>query len=172
MPLQVGTDSFATVTEAGAYLASVPDRGDWSGLELARREQLLRLATRLLDDLFEWCGEPADYNQALAFPRKWLPNKHQRSRNVYDWRFPYEASGIPDEIKQATAELAYRLNTKDFTKDTAVVDLDLTRAGTTGFGGGAFRRALPSAVVDMIPSNWYSRVDGAGESGSVRLTRA
>ena len=75
-------------------------------------------------------------------------------------------------MKDATAELAYRLHTKDFTADQVVADLDVAGAGSTQFGGGAFRRALPSAVIDMIPGQWYERISGSGESRPVRLTRA
>ena len=163
MALTVGTDSFVSVAEAGEYLASMPDRADWEPVEQPRKEQLLRLATRLLDDLFEWCGWPEDYNQRLAFPRVGLPNRHDGPRSDWWWR-PYAREGTPEEIRQATAELAYRLNSTDFTAENAVADLDLRGAsGGVAFGGGAFRRAIPSAVVDMIPSQWYSSVRGTGQ---------
>ena len=163
MALVVGTDSFVSEQEAGEYLASLPDRADWKDVPSERREQLLRLATRLLDDLFEWAGWPADYNQRLAFPRVGLPNRHDGPRRDWWWR-PYSREGTPEEIRQATAELAYRLNETDFTEDEVVADLDLRGSGTTTFGGGAFRRAIPSAVVDMIPSQWYVSVQGTGQA--------
>ena len=175
MAITIGRDAFVTVAEADAYLASIPDRESWAPLELPVKERYIRLATRLMDDMFDWEGWPVEYSQPLAFPRDGLHSRHgvdfEDDRYAWPYGF-YEPIGIPDKVKNATSELAYLLRETDFTEDEVVADLDLRGSGATTFGGGAFRRGLPSSVVDMIPNEWYEHVKGTGSVTSVKLMRA
>lgn len=177
MALVVGENAYITAAEAAVILAGIPDRTAWDGIDAARKDQLLQLATRLLDDLFDWVGQVEDRAQTLSWPRLYVPSRHSRHGTAW-WarsgssRSTDYVSGVPPEIKRACAELAFRLDTTDFTADSAVVDLDIRGAGDARFGPGAFRRALPSAVVDMIPDNWYRRVKGTGGVRSIPLSRA
>ena len=95
-------------------------------------------------------------DQALPFPRKGL-----RTRNGA----AVDSATVPELAQDATAELARRLGDADTTPNQVVKDLDILRAGDTSFGGGATRKVIPDAVMDMIPGP----ASGGGGYGGERL---
>jgi len=72
----------------------------------------LIMATRYLDQLI-FRGEPTTTNQALSFPRRFLPDPDAASSYVaLELRLRsdyYDQDTIPDRVKFATYELAFRL---------------------------------------------------------------
>jgi len=66
-----GSDSYATVAEADAYLAVRPgfDVTAWSELDEGDKELRLQLATQVLDTKLKFRGVRACKTQALAWPR-------------------------------------------------------------------------------------------------------
>ena len=90
-----------------------------------------------------------------------------------------DSTTVPELAQDATAELARRLGEADTTPNQVVKDLDILRAGDTSFGGGAIRKVIPDAVMDMLPGPatgsggydfdlsdygncWYIYVEGGG----------
>lgn len=67
MALIKGTNAYASVEEADAYLADGLDSG-WSALDPDTKAKALVSATRLLDTL-NWKGYAMDETQPLGFPR-------------------------------------------------------------------------------------------------------
>ena len=161
MAIEKGTDSYATVAEADAYHAGLPFNAAWAPLELPRKEQLLRLATRLIDENFEWYGSPVLISQPLAWPRFGLLTRQ--------WQV-VTGEEIPGLIVSATAEFALRLHTEDRTGEQVLEELQIRSASGTQFGD-VQRRVIPSAVRDIIPSEWVEHVRGFYDLGVVELMR-
>ncbi|WP_020184542.1 DnaT-like ssDNA-binding protein [Methylopila sp. 73B] len=94
MALLVGTDTYATLAEADAYLSS---RGvsAWDGAYPPAKEAALIEATAFLDAAFAWAGKIEDTAQALSWPRICVKDREGRT-----------LSGIPVAVKNAAIELA------------------------------------------------------------------
>ena len=153
MALTLGTDTLCELDRADSYNAAHPFGAAWSLHAGGHRENLLRLATMLETQLVRWCGSPTDKDQALPFPRKGL-----RTRNGA----AVDSTTVPELAQDATAELARRLGDADTTPNQVVKDLDILRAGDTSFGGGALRKVIPDAVMDMIPGPASGRTGYSG----------
>ena len=153
MALTLGTDTLCELDRADSYNAAHPFGAAWSLHAGGHRENLLRLASALLTQLVRWCGSPTDEDQALPFPRKGL-----RTRNGA----AVDDSTVPELTQDATAELARRLGDADTTPNQVVKDLDILRAGDTSFGGGALRKVIPDAVMDMYPGPASGRTGYSG----------
>ena len=161
MALVVGTDSLASVAEADAWIESVHGTADFFETR-GDGESLLRAATRDLVDLVDYHGMPTDEHQALPFPRKYLKTRNGAA---------LDSATIPEEMKRACAEQAYRSADRDPRKEQRLSDLDIRGAGGATFGGGAFRRVLYSAALDLIPRDWIRRV-WQGNRGSFPIARS
>ena len=151
--------AYADASHADAYHADHPYGDAWFAETPARRARLRTLATALLDRHYTWRGEPAAASQDRAWPRKGLATPQGEE---------IEDDAIPAILADACAEFARHLATTDRTADVALIDMDIRSASGTGFGGGAVRRVIPSAVADMIPSAWGSL---RSSRGSVDLER-
>ena len=62
-----------------------------------------------------------------------------------------DSTTVPELTQDATAELARRLGDSDTTPNQVLRDLDILAAGDVSFGGGALRKVIPDAVMDMYP---------------------
>jgi hypothetical protein len=128
MTITVGTDTYATVAEADAYLANFYVSTDvqlvaWDALSDGDKEIYLRNATRSLERLF-FIGRKYADNQTLSFPREVpqpFPNRRWEGNEItvrltlgeeYDPSYsPYYLGNgnIPDAIKYAQIEEALEL---------------------------------------------------------------
>ena len=142
MALTLGTDTLCELARANTYNGAHPFGAAWDLHATGHKENLLRLATMLFTQLVQWCGSPTDEDQALPFPRKGL-----RTRNGAE----VGSSTVPELAQDATAELARRLGDADTTPNQVLRDLDILKAGDVSFGGGALRKVIPDAVMDMYP---------------------
>lgn len=96
MSLTVGTDTYVSLANADTYWANHYDSADWDAATDANKEKALRVATQYVDKRYSWIGShPGTSSQNLAWPRLNAVDKQGRTR-----------TGIPDEIKDATAWLA------------------------------------------------------------------
>lgn len=162
--LTVGTDAYCSRADADMFHEKHPHNAAWEDAAPDQRDRLLRLATRLIDDHFDWCGWPRNTNgQALAWPRYGL-------RELHGWQL-LDSDAIPERIRDATAQLALALAAEDRTEDQVLADLDIRASGDTQFGGGARRKPIPDVVADMIPGHWGMLRAGSSGVGSVRLAR-
>ena len=165
-------NSYVTLVEAAAYFdARLPMSTPWDDND--NKEASLIMATRLLDAFFRgsrvlapaygsiaafyrigptWNGTPTSTTQRLAWPRSGLLTQNGAA---------LDSTTIPQEIKDATCELAGQLAVKDTTLDNAAAALGITdvKAGpvSVSFRDGAILgKPLPDAVLLLIPSDWYT----------------
>lgn len=171
------SNSYSSMAEANAYHeARLPLDPAWvpSGETEA---SLLIMATRVLDSMavarkvlrFDgrggpqgrpyyvtsraWTGEVATATQALAWPRTGMTDRLGRT---------ILSTVVPNELKEATAELAGQLKAGDRTLDltAAVEGISEVKAGSVAvkFASDliAARQVLPEAVVALLPPSWLT----------------
>jgi hypothetical protein len=166
------SNSYLTVAEADAYfdtrIALVPP---WSAA--ADPDAALIMATRVLDALAQpfktfvpgppgdpgyyrvrrqWTGAAATSTQRLAWPRTGM-----LTRNGY----PIASTVIPQELKDATAELAGQLLAQDFTLNNAVAQQGIAsvKAGSVAVSfrdDFIFKQVIPDAVYDLLVQSWLT----------------
>ncbi len=150
-------NSYATLAEATAYaeahvsgatwlaLEAVDDAGDNNGSGVDQQERALQMATRLLDQWYEWCGYTASSTQALLWPRAGVvgPSGYLIANDT-----------IPVLVRDAACELARTLIGSDRTADldVEVQGLDSLKVGSIEmkFKGAASTKAIPNAVMAMV----------------------
>lgn len=159
-------NSYATLAEANSYHETHPHASAWAGTEDAKNRALVT-ATRLLDENFRWFGWPATSNvQVLGFPRSGLYYRD-------GWR-AIPVTVIPQELKDATSELARHLLTSDVTAESDIDTQGIT-ALTAGpvslqFSGAAkVGSIVPPQVVRMVR---HLGAEISRRSSSVPLVRA
>ena len=153
MALTVGVDAYASLAGSNTYNTADPYGGGWADLDNERKEALIRLATRLLDEGFRWLGDPAASSQALGWPRSGLETRQGAE---------VDSTAVPTPIADATAEFARRLDAEDLRADQPIADMKIIKAGDTSFDEGVVRKVIPAAVVDMIPAAWVATAPSSG----------
>lgn len=99
MAVTVGTDSYLSVADADTYWSD-RNNSTWDDAQTADKEKALREATQYIDGAYDFIGEhPGSLSQKLAWPRNNAVVTSGNLRGV-------QVTGIPDQIKDATAELA------------------------------------------------------------------
>lgn len=174
-------NSYATTAEAASYFdARLSLSTPWDDND--NKEASLIMATRLLDAFFRgskvvvpaigsvaafykvgptWLGTSTSTTQRLAWPRSGLLTQNGAA---------LDSATIPQEIKDATCELAGQLAVKDTSLDNAAAALGITdvKAGpvSVSFRDGAILgKPLPDAVLLLIPADWYTEEQIFGTSG-------
>lgn len=95
-------DAYLSEADADTYMtAYLRAPVAWSGATTAEKEQALREATQLLDVLFgrRWVGYKASASQALHWPRLGGVDLHG---------YAIASTSVPQKVKDATCELAWR----------------------------------------------------------------
>jgi len=144
-------NSYATLAEAEAYHATHLNSADWNTASDATKIVALIMATRILDNLYEWSGAVTTVTQRLLWPRVGILAKNRLS-NVDD-------TTIPEELKFATSELAAQLIIEDLTLDSDIQVKQITslRAGpiSLSFDASAvIAKVITDSVYYLIPSGW------------------
>jgi hypothetical protein len=131
-----------------------------------RLTRALLTATALIDDKFEFDGDPTTTTQALAWPRLGLTTKTGAELS---------STTIPSALEDATAQLAWQL-----LKDTHLANQNNDLAGVTRIKAGrAFEiefaeganlapTVIPDNVARML-ARWGTRI---GKTGVLKLVRA
>lgn len=137
------SDSYADVSFGDTYFASLGGSPSWSGANTATKTAALRAATQYLDLRFgrSMNGQRLSTTQALSAPR---------TRIVFDGRV---VTGIPNELKKATAEAANRWiqDPAQLLPDEAAgsnvtsksVDIGGIRIGKSFVGGASTSKSFP-----------------------------
>lgn len=102
MALTLNTDSYISVEEYHEYILNIYGLNISNGVQVSD-EANLRRASKYLDSGWEWRGTPTDSDQALEFPRNIIELVKNR---VVD------SALVPDDIRNACAEVAYVLKLK------------------------------------------------------------
>ena len=151
--LVVGTNSYATVSEADTYHDEHLYAEDWTGASTPTKTVSLIMATRTLESKYDWAGwqtQTVDEGQVLAWPRNSLVDIDKIST--------LDENTIPDQIKWATAELARNLIISN-----RIADSDIETQGITSLSAGpislSFKdsvkaKVMPDHVKALIPPWW------------------
>lgn len=180
-PNAAGANSYATRAEAQTYFDT---RLTVAGWDAGDQDVLLMMATRLIDAMFSprrvwmpptigvnaragyyivrptWTGTRATANLSrLAWGRDGMVDRNGTAiaNNIF-----------PIELKEATAELAGALGTKDTTLDNDIAVQGITdiKAGpislSFGQGAAALSKTLPESVLDLLVPSWFTQqfIDG------------
>jgi hypothetical protein len=115
----------------------------WTGAADEVREPALLWATKLLDKLMEWNGDPATSDQALRWPREGAYNQDG---------VEIESDVIPQDIIDATCEFARILIATDRTADVANVGMKSFKAGSLSISWDKADRMsmLPKSVWVLV----------------------
>jgi hypothetical protein len=164
-PGAVDANSYCSVAEGDSYHETHLYASAWNSASITTKEIALIHATRLLDDMYEWAGWATEDEQPLMWPRETVLTK-----NGQDW---LDDDVIPQDLKNATAEMARNLIIGDRTEDNAVETQGL-RSLTAGSVSLSFKdsvqaKVVPDAVVNLIPDHW-GRLKGS--DGMLEVARA
>lgn len=171
----VASNSYLTLAEANTYFASRLSLDPPWVTTGATAEALLIMATRVLDSMavarkvlrFDgrggpqgrpyyvtsraWTGAVATATQALGWPRTGMFDRLGRA---------ISENAIPNELKEATAELAGQLLAGDRTLDNPAVlqGISEVKAGSVQvkFAEMIQHAVLPGAVIALIPPSWLT----------------
>ena len=159
MPSAVtASNSYITVAEADSILDDRLYTTGWGSAEADDRARAVLWSTRILDEQFEWCGQPVAEDQPLAWPRRWITDRQGA---------PVE--GIPGEVKTAAALLALALVTSNRVDEAqsggqAIREIsvdDIVAKYEQGVVPESY--AVPDNVLMAIPGWWYSAVRERGD---------
>jgi hypothetical protein len=157
---------FTSLYEADLYHGRRLNNDVWRNADEDTRTSALFNATDILHRQ-HWIGTPLSYSQALAFPRKWVPNRLSMNQGFTgamidqfdgdlrgdDTRFRYLAKDeIPKFLTDACAELAnYLIVRAGSGKDEVSQFTD--QLSSIGLGGGALNLSFreESGVMTDMP---------------------
>lgn len=168
-----GANSYASVAEADSRHGMSTSADAWDAFDLPVKEQRLVTATRRLDVMFDWIGQPMHPDQPLGFPR--------RHRLVLGVAMPL--TGLPVRLKQAAIDLALWLPEEVANAATSATSGDVVQEVTLGPIGiklaapSASSTTVTTAASQLIPTEILMLLRGLGQylgggGGSVgRLVR-
>lgn len=137
-------NSYSSIADATTYHDTHLYASAWENASDDERCRALQMATRMLDQWFDWAGSPVGSTQALAWPRVGAvgPNGYELASDA-----------IPVLIARATAELGRQLISADRTADSDLETQGLSQL-TAGSVSMAFRstpaKPIPDAVLVMV----------------------
>ena len=171
-PGAANANSYLTLAEAAAYYETRSAVPGWEDAD--DQSVLLMMATRVMDAMLRphkvyvpaqngspayyityraWTGAPSTTTQKLAWPRTGMYDANGNA---------IAADVIPQDLKDAVAELAGALGTSDSTVDNDVIVQGLTsvRAGSVSltFKDMIEKHVMPDMVWNLLVPSWYSEV--------------
>lgn len=149
-PGAVNANSYATLEFASVYLQDSRLYAQaWTNATPSDQERALIWATKLLDDWFLWYGVIRNRNQRLLWPRSAVYGRDG---------FFIEYDVIPNDISEATSELALELLKRDRTAQPELAGLGFRSAKV----GEISVEVDSSETVVTIPENVLSIVSHLG----------
>lgn len=165
-------NSYTTLAAAEAYFESRIGIPAWTEATNDQKNALLVMATRVLDAFGQpfkwivncgdgcsahyrvrrqWTGTPTTTTQVLSWPRTGM---FDRNGNAIGTMV------IPQDLKNAQAELAGQLATADRTLDNDIVAYGIKsiRAGSVAlsFKDMVEAKVIPDAVWNLMPASWFT----------------
>lgn len=163
IPGDSAADSYVTVNEADSYFFG-SKKAIWDALQVSAKEALLKEATRLLDQFFDWSGDiELDSVQSLRWPRVGAYDVDNRL---------ISNTTIPIAVKQGTIEWALYLQ-QNGTFDVSSNNLDVLRVGPIRleFKNGTKDDSFPKFVVDLVSSVGSLKSVSTSSIGQPKLVR-
>lgn len=147
-----GATSYVSVSDADDIAAIDLLRGDkWSALSSPVKEKWLMFATRYLDRMFGWLGEPVEDTQPLGWPRTGTKDRNG---------IAIGSGVVPDEIKEAVVEVVlFHLSSPLFKGGFDPVAVKRFRADTfeIELQDGATFRSMPSDLLLILAGLVFER---------------
>jgi len=139
-------NSYASVAEAETYHLTKLYNTLWDDAEVETKTAALVWATRVLDEQVEWAGNIMTNTQALRWPRGMVLDRDQR-------RYLDQLT-IPSFLKNATAEFARHLLTKD-----RFQVIDDSSGGITSVQAGSVNVTFDSTgEIEVLPPSIFSLI--------------
>lgn len=111
-------NSYASVAECDAYHDARLYSTAWTGASSNDKIRALIMATRALDAAYEWAGFRQTAEQALGWPRLYVPYRDLYGNASLGRVGNYwPESELPQPLKDATCEMARALLSSDLTAD-------------------------------------------------------
>lgn len=149
-------NSYISLAEAESYFESHLYGTAWDSALDAIKDKALAQATRLLDASTNWIGNKKTREQRLQWPRE----------EVEHDGFFLESDIVPNEVKNATAEMASLFITNDLTAEVDQNDLAGISLGKGAleidFNGNRKKRTIPLHIDDLLRG--LGRVSTGGSS--------
>lgn len=163
-PGGANANSYLTVAEANAYMESRLFTTGWpatdAGADLDTKERALKWATRTIDANVCFVGAASTSTQALKWPRTGMLDKNG---------FAIPSDVVPQDLKNATAELALRLIRSDLTlgSEVGVQGITKIKAGPVElqFKDEITLEAVPDGVTTLMVPSWLCETVTAGQTG-------
>jgi hypothetical protein len=153
-------NSYTSIAEGDAYHDAHLYSSDWTGATDATKDIALAMATRQLDEKFTWDGTKANETNALQWPRH-----NTTDRGGY----AIESTEIPQDLINATAELARLLIGSDRTAESGTKGFSELKAGSLMM---KIDKSDSAKVMDDTIISMVSPFGSSKESGVIRLVRA
>lgn len=167
-------DSYISVTDCDTYLAN---RGytTWATLLTAEKENCLRRATGYMVQMYRlrWKGTRAQANQALDWPRNFVEREDYtyptlNGSTFIGGYFYYPDNVVPQEVKDACCELAFRAGSGELAPDVGRLKkrskVDVLEVEYESY-------AKPYTVYRAIDGFLAPLLKGAGNGNMMRLDR-
>lgn len=155
VPLDTYTSGSYTILGANDYFDGHPKQEKWTQLTDEQKQQFLAFATTRLDTE-RWGGEPASNTQRLQFPRSWIIDRNQQSREYVEsfvgGEYYRENDLIPLELVYATFELAMWYIEEWFNSDPTASMNDMSRMESMSIGplNMVFRKVRENELPDLV----------------------
>lgn len=154
VPPDPDANSFASLAEADAYFVGRLHSTSWTTADTPTKEAALIWATRLIGANVCFTGSPTSDSQPLVWPRSGMTTRNGAT---------VPSDEIPQDLINATAELAMSLITTDRTAEsqTAAIGLTKLKAGPVELNfdnASAISITVPSSVTSLLPSSWLCPV--------------
>lgn len=148
-------NGYVDLEEANQILATLPDAQTRSwfneSLNDLKKKKLLITATRIIDENFTFIGRRSINEQALQWPRAYVPIDGIWPSGVYIADYVRE-DVVPSFIKVATADLARHLATTDILEKDPIDDLEEVQVGKirVKFNLGNNDTQIPPSVLSTL----------------------
>lgn len=163
-PGAANANTYCDIADGDTYHETRLYSDTWTDAGDDEKAPALTMATRMLDDWFEWAGVPSTQTQALQWPR---------SAVIGPLGTLEPNDEIPTRIREATAELARQLLDADRSADSEneTQGVKRVKAGSVEveLTGTASAKPIPDSVTAMV--SVYGKKRGAS-GGSVIMQRA
>ena len=156
------SNSYVSVSEADAYNDAHIERTLWAALSTADKEAALAMATRVIDESYQFNGSKNGTSQALQWPRRDARNPDDDD-TVYPVTLSYRDNEFPNDeipklLKNATIQLAreFVLSTgkgdtvSGFHQGVGIKKVELSEFVSVEFDKSDKRHTIPQHVMIIL----------------------
>ena len=140
-------NSYVSVAEGDTYHTERLHSATWTDADTTSKESAVIWATRILDNGMEWNGVKYQLDQGLRWPRS---GAYDRDGDFF------EVTELPNDLKDATAELARLLIASDRGADPGTKGFEQIKVGSIVLD--IDKADLP----DIIPNSVYMLISHLG----------